>query len=79
MAVIRASVAGKADASAETAPVAEVRDLALEDLEAELRLAADEAKAATESLKKLSRDPLGALAPGLAGNVAKAVMKNLKS
>ncbi|TKZ17161.1 hypothetical protein FAP39_15365 [Shimia litoralis] len=79
LAALLISLAGKSNADAETAPVAEVRDMALEDLEAELRVAATEAKEATDALKKMAHDPLGALAPGLAGTVVKAVMKNMKS
>lgn len=73
------TLANKSGVGEETAAVAEVRDMAIEDIESELRAAADEAKAATQSLKKLANDPLGSFAPGLAGTVAKAVIKNLKT
>ncbi|WP_299923553.1 phage holin family protein [uncultured Pelagimonas sp.] len=72
------SMAGKSNAEQETAPVAEVRDMALEDLEAEVRSAAQEAKAATDAIRQMASNPLGAIAPGLAGTVASAVIKNLK-
>lgn len=58
--------------------VAEVRDMALEDLEAEVRAAADEAKAATDALKTMVKNPLGAITPGLASAVAKAIVKTSK-
>lgn len=79
LAGILISLAGKSNVEQETAPVAEVRDMALEDLEAEILAAAEEAKAATDAIRKLARDPLGAVAPGVAGTVAKAVFNNLKS
>jgi len=63
----------------ETAPVAEVRDLALEDLEAELQGAFDEAKQVADGIRRMGRDPLGQIAPGLAAALAKALIKNLKS
>lgn len=79
LAGLLATLANKSEVGEETAAVAEVRDMAIEDIEGELRAAAEEAKAATQSLKKLASDPLGSFAPGLAGTVAKAVIKNLKT
>jgi len=79
LAGILASLAGNANAEVETAPVAEVRDLAMEDLEAEFQVAVGEAKAAVDGIKRMASDPLGMVAPGVAGAVAKAVVKNLKS
>ncbi len=79
LAVLLVSFASKTNIGEETAAVAEVRDMALEDIEAELRGAAEEVKSATDALKKMAQDPFGALAPGLAGTVAKAVIKNLKN
>jgi len=79
LAGILASMAGNANAETETAPVAEVRDLAMEDLEAEFQHAVDEAKTAVDGIKRMANDPLGLIAPGVAGAVAKAVVKNLKS
>lgn len=78
LAGILASMAGNSNAEAETAPVAEVRDLAMEDLEAEFQVAVGEAKAAVDGIKRMASDPLGIVAPGVAGAVAKAVVKNLK-
>ncbi|NRB17434.1 MAG: phage holin family protein [Rhodobacteraceae bacterium] len=79
LAGILASMAGNANFEAETAPVAEVRDLAMEDLEAEFQVAVGEAKAAVDGIKRMASDPLGMIVPGVAGAVAKAVVKNLKS
>ncbi|WP_170486475.1 MULTISPECIES: phage holin family protein [unclassified Ruegeria] len=79
LAVLLVALANNSKVAEETAPVAEVRDMALEDIEAELRVAAEEARSAADALKKMARDPLGTFAPGLAGSVAKAVIKNLKT
>lgn len=79
LAVLLVSLANKSNVEQETAPVTEVRDMALEDIEAEMRGFADEAKATADAVKKMASDPFGAIAPGVAGTVAKAVIKNLKS
>ncbi|WP_299351798.1 phage holin family protein [uncultured Shimia sp.] len=79
LAVLLVSLANKSNVEQETAPVTEVRDMALEDIEAEMRGFAGEAKATAEAVKKMASDPFGAIAPGVAGTVAKAVIKNLKS
>ncbi|MEQ9694815.1 hypothetical protein [Shimia sp. SDUM112013] len=78
LAVLLAVIATKSDVGDETAAVTEVRDMALEDIEAELRGVATEAKEATDALKKMARDPLGVVAPGAAGAIAKALINNLK-
>lgn len=79
LAAILLVTANKTSAAEETAAVAEVRDMALEDIEAEVRLAAEEAQEAANALKKMARDPLRSIAPGVAGSVAKAGLKNLKN
>ena len=38
-----------------------------------------EAQEAANALKKMARDPLRSIAPGVAGSVAKAGLKNLKN
>lgn len=78
LAALLFSLAGKSNVEQETAPVTEVRDMALEDIEAELRSAAGEAKATADAVKAMVRDPFGGIAPGVAGAVAKTVLKNLK-
>lgn len=73
------ALSNKSNVEQETAPVTEVRDMAIEDIEAELRAAAEEAKATADAVKKMARDPFGSIAPGVVGAVAKAVIKNHKS
>lgn len=72
-------MAGRSDIEQETAPVVEVRDMAIQDLESEVRAAAEEAKAASDAIRKLARDPFGSIAPGVVGPLVKAVLKSLKS
>ena len=60
-------------------PVTEVRDMALEDLEAEAQAVADEARAVVEDVKGIARDPLGAVMPGIMGTAAKAALKSMKN
>ena len=78
LAAILISVANSADSEADVAPVAEVRDLAMEDLEAEIKDATDEAKELAQSVRRLARDPLGIAGSGAVGAIASAVLKNLK-
>ena len=60
-------------------PVTEVRDMALQDLEAEAQAVADEARAVVEDVKGIARDPLGAVMPGIMGAAAKAALKSVKN
>jgi hypothetical protein len=57
-------MAGKVGAEEQIARVAEVRDIAVEDLDAELQDAADKVRILSQSLRKMAHDPFGALAPG---------------
>eukprot|EP00581_Thalassiosira_minuscula_P021559 CAMPEP_0184441852 /NCGR_PEP_ID=MMETSP0738-20130409/756289_1 /TAXON_ID=385413 /ORGANISM="Thalassiosira miniscula, Strain CCMP1093" /LENGTH=246 /DNA_ID=CAMNT_0026809779 /DNA_START=1651 /DNA_END=2392 /DNA_ORIENTATION=- len=59
--------------------VTEVRDMAIEDLEAEVRQAADEAKSAVDAVKAMAANPLGGIAPSVAAGIAKAVVKPMKT
>ncbi len=72
------STANKQNADAEVSGVAEVRDIAMEDLEMEVQEATEEVKVLAQSVHKMARDPLGMVAPGLIGALANALVKNLK-
>ncbi len=72
------STANKQNADAEVSGVAEVRDIAMEDLEMEVQEATEEVKVLAQSVHKMARDPLGMVAPGLIGALATALVKNLK-
>ncbi|TCL09577.1 hypothetical protein BXY66_1630 [Shimia isoporae] len=78
LAIVLLVGASKATVGEEVNAVSEVRDMALEDLEAEVRSAADEAKAATDALKNMAKNPLGAITPSLASAIAKALVKTSK-
>ncbi|MDJ0858656.1 MAG: hypothetical protein QNJ03_06235 [Dinoroseobacter sp.] len=78
IAAILVSIATNTNAEADVAPVAEVRDLALEDLEAEIKDATDEARELADSVSRMVRDPLGLVGSGAIGAIATAVVKNLK-
>ena len=68
-----ALIAGRQDAEAATAPMAELRDMALEDVEAEVDELIADGRTAMSDIRRMARDPLGAVAPGLASAVIKAV------
>ena len=72
------STANKQNADADVSGVAEVRDIAMEDLEMEVQEATEEVKVLAQSVHKMARDPLGMIAPGLIGALANALVKNLK-
>lgn len=78
VALVFLAVANSISAETDTAPVAELRDMAIADIEAELQDTLAEARDTVQGLKSVSRDPLGALAPGLAGLVANAIIRHLK-
>lgn len=78
IAAIFISLAYSQSAEAEVANVAEVRDLALEDLEAEIQDATEEAKLLAQSVRKMARDPLGTFAPSILTGLIPALVKALK-
>ncbi|SLN52483.1 hypothetical protein PSA7680_02753 [Pseudoruegeria aquimaris] len=73
---VLALLAGREDAEGDVAAVAEVRDMAVADLEAELELAQEEVLAVVGDLRRIGRDPLGA-ASGLAMPLLAALLKHL--
>lgn len=78
IAAILVSAANKQNAETEVSAVAEVRDLAMEDLEMEVQEATQEVKALAQSVHNMARDPFGMVAPGLISAVVAALVKNLK-
>ena len=63
---------------AEIASISEVRDLAMEDLEAELGAATDEVRDLARSVRKITRNPLGAALPGIVVPLLTLLTKQLK-
>jgi len=59
LAALLVSVASNANPEAEVAPVAEVRDIAMEDLEGEIMDATAEARDLAQNVRRMARDPLG--------------------
>ncbi len=72
-----AAMAGQQSAEAETATVAEVRDMALEDIDSELQVFVAEAKSTADDVKRMAKDPFGQIAPGVAATLAKALVNHL--
>lgn len=79
VALILAAIANSVSAEADTAPVAELRDMAVNDIESEVQDMLAEVRETAHGLRAVSRDPLGALTPGLVGMIASAVLKHLKT
>lgn len=78
LAVILALVAARASADSELEPVAEMRDMALADLEAEADETIAEIRALAADMRRVTRDPLGTLLPGLTAPLVAAVIASLR-
>lgn len=78
LAGVLVSIASNASADAEVAPVEEVRDLAMEDLEAEIKDATEEVRDVAESVRRLARDPLGLVGSSAVGAILTSVLKAIK-
>lgn len=78
IAAILVAMANRQSAEPDVSAVAEVRDLAMEDLETEIQETTEEIKGLAQSVHKMARDPLGSVAPGLIGAIVAAVIKNTK-
>lgn len=78
LAALVALVATRMSAEAELAPLVEVRDLALEEIEADLSEAAGEARQAAADLRRMAADPLGAGAASLLGPALSMLIKTMR-
>ncbi|RYH11665.1 phage holin family protein [Tropicimonas sp. IMCC6043] len=74
LALILVLVAGRMSAEADIAPVREMRDMAVADLESEVEVAAAEVAAIADSLKTAARHPLAA-GVGLIGPLLTILLK----
>ena len=72
------SIAGRMSVEAELEPVTEVRDLALEDIEAEVGDAMTELRDVADGVKRMARDPFGTAGQYLAGPLLSILLKALK-
>ena len=59
--------------------MSEVRDLAFEDLESEVQDMMTEGRAAIDDVRRMARDPLGAVAPGLVTAMVKLASKSAET
>ena len=75
LAVLVAVFAGRQNAKAELEPVTEVRDMAIEDLEAELQGTLGELREAGDNLRRIVRDPLGSALPAVVGPILTAALR----
>ncbi|WP_299643048.1 phage holin family protein [uncultured Ruegeria sp.] len=78
LAVVLAVAASRMSADADVQGATEVRDMAIEDLEAELTQAATEVKEVVTDIRQMVRNPLGAVLPGVVGPLAEALLKSGK-
>ncbi len=78
LAAVLVSIASNVNLDAELAPVAEVRDIALEDLEAEVTNATTEARELAQNVRRMARDPFGIGGVGAAGALISALLRNTK-
>jgi hypothetical protein len=78
LAAVLVSMAGRMNADAELGPITEVRDLALEDLEAEMQGVATEARDVANSVRSLARDPFGAAGVSAIGPLLSFLIKTLR-
>jgi hypothetical protein len=78
IAALLVNIATRTNAENEVASVVEMRDMAMEDLEDEVNEAIVEVKTLSQNIRKVARDPLGIVAPGVLGTLASLLLKNLK-
>ncbi len=78
LAAVIVFLALRLDAETELEAAAELRDLAIEELETELRKTAADARAIGNDLRRVVRDPLGSLLPGVIGPLLTLLLSSSK-
>lgn len=78
LALVVGLAAARMSVEKELEPVIEVRDLAVEDIEAELADGLAEAKQFTEDIRRMASDPFGSALPSLLGPVLSILVKSVK-
>lgn len=78
LAALVAGLALRLDAKADLAPAVELRDQAIADLEAEARDTLAEAGKVTADLRRIARDPLGSLLPGVLAPLLSLLLNSKK-
>ncbi len=78
LAALLLSIATRQGDDSHLDPATEVRDLAIEDLEAEMQAMVAEVQDVAINVRRMARDPLGAALPALAVPVTSALVKALR-
>ena len=78
IAIVLVAIANRMTAEPELEPVIEVRDLALEDIEAEIEQAVTEVGEIADGIRQMTRDPLGVAGQHLLGPVLSILLKTLR-
>lgn len=78
LAVLLASSAKNMRADDDVQGATQVRDMAIEDLEAEFVSAVTEVKEVATDIRQMVKNPLGAVLPGMIGPLAEALLKSGK-
>jgi len=78
IAIVLAVAASRQSAEADVQGATEVRDMAIEDLEAEITLAVTEMKGVASDIQKMVKNPLGTVLPGLVVPLAETLLKSGK-
>jgi len=78
LALILIVVASRMNAEEDVRSAAEVRDMAIEDIEAEFEQALVEIREVMNDIRQIARNPAGTLLPGLIGPLVSALMKSIR-
>ena len=78
LAVALVMIASKQSAEVEIKPVIEVRDMAVDDLNQELQLATQDARALVEGVRAIGQNPLGLANVGMIAPLITALLKSLR-
>jgi membrane protein implicated in regulation of membrane protease activity len=78
LAVLLGMSANRMSADADVQGATEVRDMAIEDLEAEFVSAVTEVRVVATDIQQLVKNPLGTVLPGMIGPLAEALLKSGK-
>lgn len=78
LAVLLAMSANRMSADEDVQGATEVRDMAIEDLEAEIMSGVAEVKEVATDIRQMVKNPLGLVLPGMVGPLAEALLKSGK-
>ena len=71
-------IATRQNTASDLAPITELRDLAIEDLEAEMQGGLDQLRDVTDNVRRLARNPLGSALPALLVPLISALVAALR-